>query len=400
MIKIAFIGVGGYGRPQLESFLPLQQRGEISITALVDPSVAALDVASALPGLERAARYTDYRQLLAEDDVDAAVVVAPIPLHYEITTRLLDRGLYILLEKPPVPLLSQLEDLIVRDTAGRVMVGFQYCYSHAVADLQRRIRDGEFGKLLSLSASGVWPRSSEYYNRADWAGKLTWRGNPTLDGPATNAMSHFLNLLFYLGATPPDLSLVPVEVAGEVYRSRPIESYDFCALRGKFSTGVQFSAGFSHLGRQALPVKVVVRGDKKTAEVGEKELQGTGTTEGTRDALVRAFVAFASGQTTANRTPLTATRPYVLATNLMFQSSGGIHNLDTRNGDEATLNDLNTRLIQATNSISSLHEAGAPSACNANELSADAHCETTLLRLLAESHKTAIGCGTSAPTVL
>lgn len=385
MIKIAFIGVGGYGRSQLETFLPFHQSGEISISALVDPSVAALDAASAFPGLDRASRYADYREMLAQADVDAAVVVAPIPLHYEITTCLLERGLYVLLEKPPVPLLSQLEDLIQRDADKRVMVGFQYCYSDAATRLQQRIQRGELGRLHSLSTSGVWPRLSQYYSRADWAGQISWRGCPTLDGPATNAMSHFVNLLFFLVADPPALSLMPAEVEGETYRSRPIKSYDFCALRGIFGNGVRFSAGFSHYGQKAIPVTVDVCGEDESVELGEKELQGRTNTPHTRDVLARAFVDFAAGDADANRTPLDAARPYVLATNLMFQSSGGIHNLDTGDGTEAEQDDRNARLIEAAKSIRGLWQSGVPWAIQSRRLLAGEHCEATMLRLLSST---------------
>ena len=52
-----------------------------------------------------------------------------------------------------------------------------------------------------------------------------------LDSPVNNAMAHYLHNLFFLLGSAPDRSAEPSDVAGEVYRAKPIETFDTAALR-------------------------------------------------------------------------------------------------------------------------------------------------------------------------
>ncbi|GAT35190.1 hypothetical protein TSACC_3254 [Terrimicrobium sacchariphilum] len=36
------------------------------------------------------------------------------------------------------------------------------------------------------------------HHRADWAGQFKWLGRALLDGPCTNAFSHYINLALHL----------------------------------------------------------------------------------------------------------------------------------------------------------------------------------------------------------
>lgn len=334
MLNLGFIGVGGYGRYQLEGFLPLQAAGRLRIRALADPSASALEEARALPGFASAEVYADYRALLDEAEIDAVVICAPIPAHKEITLRALRRNLFILLEKPPVPLLSDLRDLIAADHARRVMVGFQYIYRPLVQRMKRAAWTGEIGRVVAVATYGLWPRATEYYERSPWAGLLFRGGCATLDGPCTNAMAHFLNSLFFIAAEHPEHFAKPDRLEGEVYRARPMESYDVGALRGHLDNGVSFSASFAHASAETMPVRIVTRGTRGQLELldnARRYRDSRGNVfegEDGREELRLAFLDFAEGDARRNLTSLRACLPYVLATNLMFQSSGGIGTID------------------------------------------------------------------------
>lgn len=334
MIRLGFIGSGGYGRMHVDGFLALQAQGLVKITGLADSSPAVLDALQALPELRGTRCFIDYRDLLAAGDIDAVVISAPIHLHQEITLAALERGLFILLEKPPVPLLSQLEELIAADTEGRVMVAFQHVYSGLIQRLKREIVAGRAGRLFSISAQGLWPRPTAYYRRCGWAGQLEWRAQPVLDGPCTNALAHYVNIVLYLAGGDSAAFATPTEVVGEAYRARPdLPTYDTGCLTGSCDSGIRFFIGFSHAASDLSPVEITIRGTTETLSLlddCETLRSGDGSlargNDG-RDSLWRAFLAFAEGDRTQNKTPLQATRAYVLATNLMFLSSGGIHTI-------------------------------------------------------------------------
>jgi len=334
MIRIGFIGAGGYGRWHVEGFLSLQAEGLVQITAMADPSAAVVDALQARPELNRVRCFTEYRDMLAAGNLDAVVVSAPISFHREITLAALDRGLFILLEKPPVPLLSQLEELVVADPGSRVMVAFQHIYSGLIHRLKQDVAAGDAGRLLSISAHGLWPRTTGYYQRSGWAGQLEWNGKPVLDGPCTNACAHFVNIALYLAGDKLETFAMPSEVTGETYRARPgLPGYDTGCLTGTFAGGARFFIGFSHAVSTSSPVQIHIRGEKKTLcllDDCETLRSGDGVlTKGDdgRDSMRRAFLAFAGGDRTQNRTPLHAMKAYVLATNMMFLSSGGIHTI-------------------------------------------------------------------------
>jgi hypothetical protein len=248
----------------------------------------------------------------------------------------LDSGAYIYLEKPPVPLLHQLDHLIKADTLGRVAVGFQWIGSLWVQQLKTWITEGRFGDVLSIRACGCWPRPDSYYERAEWVGKMTYKGEPTFDGPATNALAHLVHNIMYLGGNGDGAYAEPVTVQGELYRARPIESYDVASLRGELSSGTRFYGIFAHASRTAIPYQFAVTGTKGWLRISndgrrcESSFGDMEFAEGVVELLHKSYLSFVDYVTGKRSRPLSTladTRGYLLATNGMLASSGGIHTI-------------------------------------------------------------------------
>ena len=128
--------------------------------------------------------------------------------------------------------------------------------------LKQLIIEGTIGEVRSIRAGGCWPRSDRYYQRTNWAGKLVLGGEPVFDGPATNGLAHLVHNIMFLAGSEAVGSAVPIEVEGELYRARPIESYDVACLRGKFACGIDFSLAVTHSTKEPLPFKIEVRGTR------------------------------------------------------------------------------------------------------------------------------------------
>ena len=398
MIRLGFIGAGGYGRWHIDGFLALQAQGLVKVAAFADPSAAVLDALREVGELREARGFSDYRDLLAEAEIDAVVISAPIPLHHEMTLAALERGLFIFLEKPPVPLLSQLDELIAADRDVRVMVAFQNIYSDLIGDLKRELVAGRIGRLRSISAFGLWPRPDSYYRRSGWAGQIAWRGHPVLDGPCTNGMAHFINLSLYLAGDKTGSYAMPAYLAGETYRARPdIPSYDTGCLNGQLEGGAKCFMGFTHATSALSPVEIRLVGTEGTLQLVQdcrvlrsedgRLAQGNDGSENLR----RAFVEFVRGDASQNRTPLSAMRPYVLATNLMFQSSGGIHpvpgefvrRIETESdGALFDIGDVLPAFRQCAGELVPLHESGTPWARETPTLAASEFSEVELMSSL------------------
>src|SRR5207248_7972248 len=157
--------------------------------------------------------FSDYKELLATD-VEAVWLPVPIDLHRRFTEMAVAAGKAVMCEKPAAGSVDDVDAMIAaRDRAGRpVLIGFQDIYQPAVATLKQRMLCGEFGKPLSATVIGCWPRSERYFGRNDWAGRFKRDGRWVMDSPATNALAHFINLAMFLLGPAPASSASPTHV--------------------------------------------------------------------------------------------------------------------------------------------------------------------------------------------
>lgn len=328
-LNVGLIGVGGFGECHARCIRKLEAQGRVRLAAAADPAFGAIP---ALPGV---ACFQDYREMLrAGPDLDVVTIAAPIPYHFDIALECIRRGVFVYLEKPPVPLIQQLDALIEADCGRRVGVAFQWIASESIRWLKGLATRGELGKIRDIRACGAWPRTDSYYGRAGWAGRMNYRGQPVFDGPLTNALAHLVHNVMFLAAPSEEAFDAPAEVSGELFRARPMESYDIGCVRGRFASGVRFSAAVAHAVEKDLPFAIEVRGSRGWARVARDgallETSGGETRvceETSLDAMEKAyceFLDFAQGGRCRAGTMLEDARGYVLATNGAWVSSGGI----------------------------------------------------------------------------
>ncbi len=337
-IRFGLIGAGGIGAWHRAAIEAQEAAGAAQLVAVADPWAARLATQKAELEARGVRWHLDYREMLRlEPDLDAVVIATPIPFHFEMAMACIARGLFVNLEKPPVPLIDQLEELIAADRNARVSVGFQYIGSHCTRLLKELITGGKLGRLTAIRAGGCWPRMDKYYSRATWAGRMMLDGAPVFDGPATNALAHVINGIMYFAGEGRDEFAIPIEVTGELYRARRIESYDTASLQGRFASGVEFSAAMTHATESALPFRIDAHGTKGWARLsndGARFETSTGdscdhpeTTQQLIDINYAAFLDVINGRRARFPTRLIDVRGYVGATNAMLLSSGGIHDI-------------------------------------------------------------------------
>jgi hypothetical protein len=165
---------------------------------------------------------------------------------------------------------------------------------------------------------------------------MVYDGKPVFDGPATNALSHWLQNIMYLAGGKIDEFDRPVDVEAELYRIKPIESYDLICMRGHMESGATFQYVVTHATEKALPCRLEVVGAKGRAWIVENsnvpgnDLALSESAPSCADPFLetwRQFARFAQGAQPHVATRLEDTRGYVLATNAAQASSGGIHNI-------------------------------------------------------------------------
>lgn len=92
----------------------------------------------------------DYRQMLADAELDAVVIATPVATHYQFAREALLAGKHVLVEKPFTASVREAEELI--ELAERenltLMVDHTFIYTGAVRKIKEIVQSGELGDLL------------------------------------------------------------------------------------------------------------------------------------------------------------------------------------------------------------------------------------------------------------
>ncbi len=125
-LKLCMVGCGGFARlchgPAQQ--LRAAQHGDLDLAGCCDPDLGRAGEYRAQFGYARS--YADAREMMDAESPDAVVVAVPPEISGAIAGPLLERGLPMLLEKPPGLEPSELDSLIAAAERGRarVQVGF------------------------------------------------------------------------------------------------------------------------------------------------------------------------------------------------------------------------------------------------------------------------------------
>lgn len=335
-VKLALIGIGGFGTSHIESLQRLRHQHMAELVAVADPALGSLEKTVHALKQENVRCFTNHLDLLEQTTgLEAVIICTPIHLHKEMVCDILGHGLHVYLEKPPVILLQDLRELIAMDRRRRVAVGFLGVVPGIIHAVKRKLLSGAIGRLRGINVGGIWPRPSWYYERCLWAGKLSCEGKPVFDGPATNAFSHYVHLASWL-AGDSFADHAPLEwLEAELYRVRPIESYDTCSIRGNFKGGVTFHAGLAHACQERLEVTIRLIGTAGTATIDFNRRSVSSSLAEEREdqapSLDASLGNFIDGIRLGApfRTTLEDCIPFLQIINGMWHSSGGIHPVDS-----------------------------------------------------------------------
>lgn len=222
-------GTGGYGLRHLRSLLDLQAAGRIRLVGLVDVHAGEQAMRLLAEHGSTLTWYSDLGRALDAHDVDSVVIATPPHTHFGLARTAIRAGTAVYLEKPPVTLLQDLDELAGLPTSGRVEVGFQTARS-TVGALHRAWTALGRPPVHDVVAHGALARPDSYYQRSRWAGTWFLDGQAVLDGPLFNPLAHVVQaaLLFADRVEP---GWAPASVRAECFHARPIEGDDISAVR-------------------------------------------------------------------------------------------------------------------------------------------------------------------------
>jgi len=105
--------------------------------------------------------YTDYNELLANDEIDAVTVVTHAKDHLAPTLAAIAAGKHVFLEKPMALTTAECDQIVeaANGSSGHFMVGHICRFNYRYALAKQAIADGAIGKVLSIHARRNIPAS-------------------------------------------------------------------------------------------------------------------------------------------------------------------------------------------------------------------------------------------------
>jgi predicted dehydrogenase len=196
---------------------------------IVDVTAELAETARQRYGFDEAS--TDWKSVVARQDIDVVDIVTPNDSHAEIAIAAAKAGKHIICEKPLARTGPEARTMLdAAEKAGIThMVAFNYRRTPAVALAKRYIEDGKIGKILSFRGTYLQDWS------ADPNGPLSWRFQKKVAGSGTvgDIGTHVIDFARYLvGEITEVNALVKTHIA-----SRPLQSGGFDQLAASDKSG-------------------------------------------------------------------------------------------------------------------------------------------------------------------
>lgn len=190
-VRIGLIGAGGIARHHVRQ---LQQVPEAEIVAMADPSQEMVNqMVAAHPHLASVPIYADYREMLAEVDMDAVEISTPHTQHFQQGMDVLAAGKHLLMEKPMVCCVPHAKQIIqaAEDSGKVMMVSYQRHLQGTYVYIRDQITKGALGDVQFVSAlqSQDWMRSQ----RGKWRQVKSLSGG----GQLNDSGSHLVDILLW-----------------------------------------------------------------------------------------------------------------------------------------------------------------------------------------------------------
>ena len=200
-VRIGLIGCGGNMR---NAHVPrLQKDGAADVVCVAEPAADAVKLMYEKLGQEVPA-YTDWRQMIVKEPLDAVLISTPHNQHYDQTRECLKRGLHVLIEKPLTPSAKQNRALI--DMAARSGTILEVAYQ------RRFMPEYVFGRQIIGHGKIGQVRGIVGYVTQGWIRAGGWRKDPVQAGGGMmmDTGSHLVSIMLWV------TGLKPVEVSAMI----------------------------------------------------------------------------------------------------------------------------------------------------------------------------------------
>ena len=146
--NVVLFGAGYWGKNHLRE---LNNCTSVSSIFVVDPFI---DSNNSLRDLYPDTLFYDSLENLIIDNhkIDGAIIATPPNTHFEIAKQCLKRNIHVLVEKPMVESLKELEELnnLSKKNNKLLMSGHTYLYNPAIIKMKEIIKDNQIGDIMFI----------------------------------------------------------------------------------------------------------------------------------------------------------------------------------------------------------------------------------------------------------
>lgn len=228
MVKCGIIGCGVIAPTHIEGYQRLDNACVVHISDLIPERMTALGDKYGI-----AKRSQDYRDLLADPEVELVSVCTDHASHAQIVKDVLEAGKHVICEKSAARVPEDIHTMLNAAKAHPELVAsgiFQHRFETHNIVLRDMLNSGKFGKLLAVNLHFCCRRTADYYIKDAWRGTFAGEGGGVL---INQAIHHLDQLRFLFG----DIEAVTAKTANLTHQG-VIEVEDTAFFLLEFTSGV------------------------------------------------------------------------------------------------------------------------------------------------------------------
>ncbi len=190
-VKIGIIGCGGIANGKHMPSLAKVEGAEM--VAFCDLVIERAEKARAQYGTPDAKVYTDYRELLADPEIEVVHVLTPNRSHADISIDALHAGKHVMCEKPMAKTAADAKRMVeaARETGKKLTIGYQHRQKASARYAKSYIADDQVGEIYYANCYAIRRRGTP--NWGVFLNEYEQGGGPIID-----IATHSLDLTLYL----------------------------------------------------------------------------------------------------------------------------------------------------------------------------------------------------------
>lgn len=194
-MKYALIGCGRIAVNHISAAVN-NKLNIIAVCDVIESKMEALLTKSKLNKDTSIKKYTDYKQMLSENnDIELISIATESGLHAEIALYCIEQNINVIIEKPMAMSIEDADRIIAAAEKHNVKVAacHQNRFNIAIQKMRQALEAGRLGKISHGSIHVRWNRDKSYYDQASWRG--TWAQD---GGALMNQCIHGIDLLRWM----------------------------------------------------------------------------------------------------------------------------------------------------------------------------------------------------------